>query len=416
MCRIVRPELSLENIISQVADVLAARWFHLRRAGSFVRLLSGFPGVVSLHLIRVYYQCATLPLMMLHAVRLQPHYFHYWYGISQSLLSFPHRGIASHTPSFGKKRGPSPTPAHGRCVLRYRGYSPVSLGLRDQTGSRSEHPAAAATLDQAWRSQASLPCSRERHHVQKRAIKPLCLSIPLRVVVRGAKVRGALVDQHLDHGTSLHVGERECGCPFGEVVHQVDFLMVSFPAAQECPCQHAAGGIPQSWPALAHGCSSLGPSSSHTACTCGPCVHVTAHSRPVELAPDSCQRPPFAQVACVPTIVHGLLDFISEYSRHQHLLSPFLSRESAAISPDEDFHLHPTAPLLPQHVHAAATRRGHSTGQQAPHNHCHSSRISGSACWAANNCSLKPWATSSGLSWAAQTAHALPSSSRPHGV
>ncbi|KRZ63513.1 hypothetical protein T08_12395, partial [Trichinella sp. T8] len=31
---------------------------------------------------------------------------------------------------------------------------------------------------------------------------------------------------------------------------------------------------------------------------------------------------------------------------------------------------------------------GHSTGQLAPTNHCRSSWISGSACWAANNWSL----------------------------
>ncbi|XP_003369579.1 hypothetical protein Tsp_04988 [Trichinella spiralis] len=59
---------------------------------------------------------------------------------------------------------------------------------------------------------------------------------------------------------------------------------------------------------------------------------------------------------------------------------------------------------------------GHSTSQHAPHNHCFSRRISGSACWAANNCSLKPCATSSGQSWAAQTAHALPSTISPHCV
>ncbi|KRZ82869.1 hypothetical protein T08_536 [Trichinella sp. T8] len=45
--------------------------------------------------------------------------------------------------------------------------------------------------------------------------------------------------------------------------------MRCFPAAQECPCQHAAEGIPQPWTALAYGCSCMGPSSSRTVCTCG---------------------------------------------------------------------------------------------------------------------------------------------------
>ncbi|KRY22644.1 hypothetical protein T12_10440 [Trichinella patagoniensis] len=121
-----------------------------------------------------------------------------------------------------------------------------------------------------------------------------------------------------------------------------------------------------------------------------PCVHVAAHSGRVESASHSGQCLTLAEVTCVPTIVHGLHDIISEGSRHQHLLSPFLSRESAAISPDEAIFLQPTASLLPQHVHVAATLRGHSTGQFAPHNHCRSSLISGSVCWAANNCSLKP--------------------------
>ncbi|KRY46570.1 hypothetical protein T03_12603 [Trichinella britovi] len=57
---------------------------------------------------------------------------------------------------------------------------------------------------------------------------------------------------------------------------------------------------------------------------------------------------------------------------------------------------------------------GHSTGQHAPTNHCRSSCISGSACWAVNNWSLKLCATSSVQSSAAWTAHALPSTSRPH--
>ncbi|XP_003381517.1 putative peptidase [Trichinella spiralis] len=58
--------------------------------------------------------------------------------------------------------GPSPARAHGRYALGSRGCSPVALGLRAQAGSLSEHPAATATLDRAWRSQASLPYSRER--------------------------------------------------------------------------------------------------------------------------------------------------------------------------------------------------------------------------------------------------------------
>ncbi|KRY45224.1 hypothetical protein T03_15145 [Trichinella britovi] len=52
-------------------------------------------------------------------------------------------------------------------------------------------------------------------------------------------------------------------CPSGP--GRTGSAMVSFPAAQECPCQLAAEGISQPWPALAHG--------------------------PVELAPDSCQPP-----------------------------------------------------------------------------------------------------------------------------
>ncbi|XP_003378498.1 hypothetical protein Tsp_06439 [Trichinella spiralis] len=57
---------------------------------------------------------------------------------------------------------------------------------------------------------------------------------------------------------------------------------------------------------------------------------------------------------------------------------------------------------------------GQSTSQLGPNNHCRSSRISGCACWAANNCSLKPWAASSGQSFAAWTAHALPPTSCSH--
>ncbi|KRY56480.1 hypothetical protein T03_15708 [Trichinella britovi] len=59
------------------------------------------------------------------------------------------------------------------------------------------------------------------------------------------------------------------------------------------------------------------------------------------------------------------------------------------MSPDEAIFIHPAAPLLPQHVHVAAHSVGHSTGQLAPTNHCRSSWISGSVCWAANNWSLK---------------------------
>ncbi|KRX13418.1 hypothetical protein T07_12570 [Trichinella nelsoni] len=77
------------------------------------------------------------------------------------------------------------------------------------------------------------------------------------------------------------------------------------------------------------------------------CVHVTAHSRPVKVAPDSCQRLTLVQVTCVLTIMQGLHDFIFENSRHQHLLSPFLSGMSAAISPDETINIQSTAPLLP---------------------------------------------------------------------
>ncbi|KRX27220.1 hypothetical protein T07_5793 [Trichinella nelsoni] len=127
-----------------------------------------------------------------------------------------------------------------------------------------------------------------------------------------------------------------------------------------------------------------------------PRLHVAAHSGPIESASHSCQCRTLSQVICARTVVHGLHDFISEGSGHQILQNPFLSHESAAISPVEAILLQPTAPLLPQHVHVAATLRGHSTGQFALHNHCRSSRISGSACWAASNCSLKTWVTSSG--------------------
>ncbi|KRY26478.1 hypothetical protein T03_2423, partial [Trichinella britovi] len=132
------------------------------------------------------------------------------------------------------------------------------------------------------------------------------------------------------------------------------------------------------------------------------CVYVTTHPGPVESAPDSCQRPALTQ------------DFVPEGSRHQRLLSPFLGRESAAISSDEAIFIHPAAPLLPQHVHVAATLRG--TFHWPAHYHCRSSWISGSACWAANNWPLKFCTTSSVQSWAAWTAHALPSTSRPHCV
>ncbi|XP_003369165.1 conserved hypothetical protein [Trichinella spiralis] len=84
-------------------------------------------------------------------------------------------------------------------------------------------------------------------------------------------------------------------------------------------------------------------------------------------------------------VVHRPHDFIPESLRYQNLLSSFLSRESAAISTDEAIFLHSTAPLMPQHVHVAATlhRTFHRPARAI--NHCHSSWISGSACWAANN-------------------------------
>ncbi|KRX52168.1 hypothetical protein T06_667 [Trichinella sp. T6] len=58
--------------------------------------------------------------------------------------------------------GPSPARAQGRYALGSRGCSPAALGLSAKEGARSEHPAATATLDQAWRSQESLPDSRNR--------------------------------------------------------------------------------------------------------------------------------------------------------------------------------------------------------------------------------------------------------------
>ncbi|KRX48527.1 hypothetical protein T05_10156 [Trichinella murrelli] len=58
--------------------------------------------------------------------------------------------------------GPSPGRAQGRYALRSRGCSPVTPGRRAKAGSRSEHPAGTATVDQAWRSQGSLPDSRDR--------------------------------------------------------------------------------------------------------------------------------------------------------------------------------------------------------------------------------------------------------------
>ncbi|KRZ82898.1 hypothetical protein T08_15808 [Trichinella sp. T8] len=148
----------------------------------------------------------------------------------------------------------------------------------------------------------------------------------------------------------------------------------------------------------------------HTLHACAaPCLHVASHSGLVESASHSCQCPTLTYVTCVPTIVHGLHDFISERSRHQHLLSPFLSHESAAISPDEAILLQPIAPLLPQHVHVAATYRGAFHRPARATQDCRSSQISRSACWAANNCSLKPWVASSARSLAAWTAHAMPS-------
>ncbi|KRX12558.1 hypothetical protein T07_20 [Trichinella nelsoni] len=47
---------------------------------SFVWALSGFPGVVSFHPDRVYHQCATFPLMVSYAVRMQPYYLHHLVG------------------------------------------------------------------------------------------------------------------------------------------------------------------------------------------------------------------------------------------------------------------------------------------------------------------------------------------------
>ncbi|KRX69781.1 hypothetical protein T06_8467 [Trichinella sp. T6] len=44
---------------------------------SYVWLLSDIPGVVPLHPVGVYHDCAALPLIVPYAVRLRPHYLHY---------------------------------------------------------------------------------------------------------------------------------------------------------------------------------------------------------------------------------------------------------------------------------------------------------------------------------------------------
>ncbi|KRY32408.1 hypothetical protein T03_12970, partial [Trichinella britovi] len=105
-----------------------------------------------------------------------------------------------------------------------RGCSPVALGLRAQSGSRSEHPAANATLgakhgDRRRHSRtlvnaavvrqhdewqhviplAWVPIDQDGQHVQERAVKPLCLSIPLWVVWEGSRLANAEEPAHLQH-------------------------------------------------------------------------------------------------------------------------------------------------------------------------------------------------------------------------
>ncbi|XP_003369394.1 conserved hypothetical protein [Trichinella spiralis] len=80
--------------------------------------------------------------------------------------------------------------------------------------------------------------------------------------------------------------------------------------------------------------------------------------RSLESASHSCQCPPFTHVVCVPTVMYGLHDHTPECSRHQYLLSPFPSRESAAMTPDEAIFIRPNAPLLPLQVYVAAAPRG----------------------------------------------------------
>ncbi|XP_003370605.1 conserved hypothetical protein [Trichinella spiralis] len=138
---------------------------------------------------------------------------------------------------------------------------------------------------------------------------------------------------------------REWDCPFGEVVRQDQDVPVPRWGIFHRPMNVHANTLQRvsrshglHWRTVVLG-RALPPLALRA--RAAPCVYVTTHPGPVESAPDSCQRPA-----------------LSQGSRHQLLLNPFLGRESAAMSPDEAIFIHPTAPLLPQHVHVAATLRG----------------------------------------------------------
>ncbi|KRY43725.1 hypothetical protein T03_16594, partial [Trichinella britovi] len=160
--------------------------------------------------------------------------------------------------------------------------------------------------------------------------------------VRGAKVRDVLLDQHLGHGTRFHVGERECGCPFGEVVRQDQDVPVPRWGLFQRPKNVHANTLQRvsrshglHWRTVVLGWA-LPPCA--LCARAAPCVHVTTHPVPVESAPESCQQG----------------------SRHQRLLSPFFDRESRAMSPDETIFIHRAAPL-----HACACH-GYTPGDIPP--------------------------------------------------
>ncbi|KRX51284.1 hypothetical protein T09_3240 [Trichinella sp. T9] len=140
----------------------------------------------------------------------------------------------------------------------------------------------------------------------------------------------------LGHNTGFHVDERECGPPLGEIIRQdQDVLIPRRGPFQRCQDVHAdllqevSLSYGMHWRTVVIR-QAFPPRTLH-ACA-APCVHVAAHSGPEESAFHSCQCLTLAQVTCELTIVHGLHDIISEGSRHQHLLRPFISRQSAAIS------------------------------------------------------------------------------------
>ncbi|KRY53457.1 hypothetical protein T03_11975 [Trichinella britovi] len=102
--------------------------------------------------------------------------------------------------------------------------------------------------------------------------------------------------------------ERECGCPFGEVVRQDQDVPVPRWGLFQRPKNVHANTLQRvsrshglHWRTVVLG-RALPPRALRA--RAAPCVYVTTHPGPVESAPDSCQRPALTQVTCVPTVVH----------------------------------------------------------------------------------------------------------------